>query len=123
MPTSGGHAVLGKKSRYIAVNSSYWDSLFYSFDVDLPVEVDDAYWETEDPNMAFRQPPDVPCTVTAFNLFIKLSQIVAFTTRTIVRIFIVPQIVVERTSYSTPRIRLMLLWGVLSEDQSKSFHS
>ncbi|PBK81933.1 hypothetical protein ARMGADRAFT_976134 [Armillaria gallica] len=53
------------------------------FDVDLPVEVDDAYWETEDPNMAFRQPPDVPCTVTAFNLFIKLSQIVAFTTRTI----------------------------------------
>ncbi|KAK0460990.1 fungal-specific transcription factor domain-containing protein [Desarmillaria tabescens] len=53
------------------------------FDVDLPVEVDDEYWEPEDPNMAFRQPPDVPCTITAFNLFIKLSQIVAFTTRTI----------------------------------------
>ncbi|KAK0486088.1 fungal-specific transcription factor domain-containing protein [Armillaria novae-zelandiae] len=53
------------------------------FDVDLPVEVDDAYWESEDPNMAFRQPPDVPCTITAFNLFIKLTQITAFTTRTI----------------------------------------
>ncbi|KAG7440028.1 uncharacterized protein BT62DRAFT_911669 [Guyanagaster necrorhizus] len=53
------------------------------FDVDLPVEVDDAYWEPEDPSMAFQQPQDVPCTITAFNLFIKLSQIVAFTTRTI----------------------------------------
>ncbi|KAF8161144.1 fungal-specific transcription factor domain-containing protein [Crassisporium funariophilum] len=51
------------------------------FDVDLPLEVDDEYWENgEEP---FKQPPGVPSSVTAFNQFIKLTQIMAFTTRTL----------------------------------------
>ncbi|KAF9465075.1 fungal-specific transcription factor domain-containing protein [Collybia nuda] len=52
------------------------------FDIDLPLEVDDEYWESEDPCEAFRQPPEIPAKVGAFNLFIKLSQIVAFALKT-----------------------------------------
>lgn len=55
-----------------------------SFDIDLPLEVDDEYWETEDPSVAFQQPPGLPSKVGAFILFIKLSQIVAFALKTVV---------------------------------------
>jgi len=51
-----------------------------SFDLDLCLEVDDEFWETDPP---FRQPPGVPCRVTFFNLWLRLSEIVTFTVRTI----------------------------------------
>ena len=60
------------------------DSLCCSFDLELPLEVDDEYWIDEDPQLAFRQPPGKPSIVAAFNRFIKLSQMMAFTIRTIV---------------------------------------
>ncbi|KAJ6593970.1 fungal-specific transcription factor domain-containing protein [Mycena capillaripes] len=50
------------------------------FDLDLCLEVDDEYWESEPP---FRQPSGVPCRFTYFNLWLRLSQIVTFTVRTI----------------------------------------
>ncbi|KIM40075.1 hypothetical protein M413DRAFT_73918 [Hebeloma cylindrosporum] len=50
------------------------------FDLELPLEVDDDYWEAGDP---FKQPPDLPSLITAFNQFIKLTQIMAFTLRTL----------------------------------------
>ncbi|THU95658.1 hypothetical protein K435DRAFT_966309 [Dendrothele bispora CBS 962.96] len=53
------------------------------FDLELPLEVDDEYWETEDPSAAFKQPEGVPCKITAFNLWIKLTQIIAFALRTL----------------------------------------
>ncbi|EIN11920.1 hypothetical protein PUNSTDRAFT_142130 [Punctularia strigosozonata HHB-11173 SS5] len=53
------------------------------FDLDMPLEVDDEYWEHENPDKAFKQPPGKPCTVTAFVLFIKITQIQAFALRTI----------------------------------------
>ncbi|KAF8910393.1 fungal-specific transcription factor domain-containing protein [Mucidula mucida] len=53
------------------------------YDIDLPLEVDDEYWEAEEPSRAFRQPPGVPSRITAFNLWLKLTQIVAFTMRTV----------------------------------------
>ncbi|OCH92284.1 hypothetical protein OBBRIDRAFT_791396 [Obba rivulosa] len=46
-------------------------------DLDLPVEVDDEYWENEDPELAFRQPPDKPSKISFFVSWIKLSQIIA----------------------------------------------
>ena len=52
--------------------------------MDLPLAVDDEYWETEDPALAFRQPPGKPDLVTAFNLWVRLTQICAFAIRTIV---------------------------------------
>ncbi|RDB25367.1 Activator of stress genes 1 [Hypsizygus marmoreus] len=53
------------------------------FDVDLPLEVDDEYWETEDPALAFKQPAGIPAKVCVFNQFIKLSQIMAFAMKTL----------------------------------------
>jgi hypothetical protein len=55
-----------------------------SIDVDLPLEVDDEYWETEDPASAFQQPKDIPASVTALNLWIRLTQIIAYALRTLV---------------------------------------
>lgn len=53
------------------------------FDLDLPLEVDDEYWEHPDPAKAFQQPPGVPCSISFFNSFLKLNQILAFALRTI----------------------------------------
>ncbi|KAF8844397.1 hypothetical protein BDN67DRAFT_1008235 [Paxillus ammoniavirescens] len=53
------------------------------FDVDLPLEVDDEYWETEDAEKAFQQPPDKPSKIAAFNSYLKLTKIAAYALRTI----------------------------------------
>ncbi|GLB37480.1 putative fungal specific transcription factor [Lyophyllum shimeji] len=53
------------------------------FDVDLPLEVDDEYWEAEDPAMSFRQPEGVPAKICLFNQVIKLSQVMAFALKTV----------------------------------------
>lgn len=55
-----------------------------SFDLDMFTEVDDEYWQPEDPAQAFRQPAGVPSRIEAFTLWVKLTQIVAFVLRTIV---------------------------------------
>jgi hypothetical protein len=55
-----------------------------SFDLDLPVEVDDEYWENDDAALAFQQPPEKPALVASFNSFIRLSQIMAFALITLV---------------------------------------
>lgn len=51
------------------------------YDLDLPTEADDEFWEAEQPDQCFRQPAHVPAQVTAFNLWIKLTQVIAFTIR------------------------------------------
>lgn len=57
-----------------------------SFDLDPPLEVDDEYWETPNPEDAFIQPPDRPSTVAYFNALIRLDRILSFGLRTIVSI-------------------------------------
>ncbi|TFK54441.1 hypothetical protein OE88DRAFT_1625135 [Heliocybe sulcata] len=51
-------------------------------DVDLPLEVDDEYWELPDPDLSFRQPAGKPSLVTAFNSWLRLTQLTAFAART-----------------------------------------
>lgn len=58
---------------------------FISFDADLPLEVDDEYWENEDPELAFRQPEGKPSRVTAYNLWLRLTDIIDLVLRTFVR--------------------------------------
>ncbi|KAF9236278.1 fungal-specific transcription factor domain-containing protein [Melanogaster broomeanus] len=53
------------------------------FDLDLPVECDDEYWEHPDPDQTFKQPPEKPSTVSFFICFLKLNHILAFALRTI----------------------------------------
>jgi hypothetical protein len=58
---------------------------FVSFDLDLPVECDDEYWEHPDPQQAFKQPTTKPSVIAYFNCYLKLNQVLAFSLRTIVR--------------------------------------
>jgi hypothetical protein len=55
-----------------------------SFDVDMPIECDDEYWENPEPEKAFQQPAGKPSKVSFFISLIKLNQILAFALRTIV---------------------------------------
>jgi hypothetical protein len=55
-----------------------------SFNAEYPLEVDDEFWENDDPQLAFLQPPDKPSTVVAFNLWLRLTDIVAFTMHSLV---------------------------------------
>ncbi|EGN92361.1 hypothetical protein SERLA73DRAFT_99356 [Serpula lacrymans var. lacrymans S7.3] len=52
-------------------------------DLELPIECDDEYWETSDPEKAFKQPSDKPSAVSYFVNLLKLHQILAFALRTI----------------------------------------
>ncbi|KAF7345328.1 Zn(2)-C6 fungal-type domain-containing protein [Mycena sanguinolenta] len=47
------------------------------FDVQMPTECDDEYWEHEDPAQAFRQPLETPSQVAFFNSYLRLSNILA----------------------------------------------
>lgn len=53
------------------------------FDLDLPTECDDEYWNHPDPNLAWKQPSGKASIVTFFNCFLRLNQILAFALRTI----------------------------------------
>nr|VWO95032.1 Zn(2)-C6 fungal-type domain-containing protein [Ganoderma boninense] len=52
-------------------------------DLDLPLEVDDEFWENEDPELVFRQPDGKPALVSCFVHWIKLSHIVAYALKTL----------------------------------------
>ncbi|KAG7086785.1 hypothetical protein E1B28_002713 [Marasmius oreades] len=53
------------------------------FDVDLPIECDDEYWEIDDPQKAFVQPEGKPSVLSFFVTFLKLLDIVGFAQRTL----------------------------------------
>jgi hypothetical protein len=50
---------------------------FGSCNVEYPLEVDDDFWENDDPQLAFVQPSDKPSTVIAFNLWLRLTDFAA----------------------------------------------
>jgi len=56
-----------------------------SFDLDLPIECDDEYWESSDPELAFVQPPGRPSDLVYWTTFLKLLDICSLAQRTIVR--------------------------------------
>ncbi|KAF9529173.1 fungal-specific transcription factor domain-containing protein [Crepidotus variabilis] len=53
------------------------------FDVEFPAECDDEYWETDSPNAAFKQPPGTPSRMSYMIAQIRLTEILAFTLRTL----------------------------------------
>ncbi|KDR75218.1 hypothetical protein GALMADRAFT_249193 [Galerina marginata CBS 339.88] len=53
------------------------------FDLEYPIECDDEYWETEDPELAFKQPSGKPCKISGFVRVLKLCEILAFGLRTL----------------------------------------
>src|SRR5258705_13435625 len=74
-----------RKSMYLHSNFSPRPvSWIPSFDLDLPKDCNDEYWDNEDPTKRFQQPEGVPSRLTAFILLIKLMRILSVTLRTIV---------------------------------------
>ncbi|KAK1220725.1 Gypsy retrotransposon integrase-like protein 1 [Marasmius sp. AFHP31] len=53
------------------------------YDLDLPIECDDEYWEHPDPEQAWHQPHGKPSTVSFFVSLLKLVKILALALRTI----------------------------------------
>ena len=79
--------------------------LYASFDVDMPTEIDDEYWENEqDPEQAFKQPPGKPSLLSYFVCFIKLNQILAIALRTIV----------SHVPFSVPGFGALMAWHGIS---------
>ncbi|EIW84598.1 hypothetical protein CONPUDRAFT_142812 [Coniophora puteana RWD-64-598 SS2] len=53
------------------------------YDLDFPVVCDDEYWEHQDPEQSFKQPPGKPSYVAYFVSALELGQVLAFALRTI----------------------------------------
>ncbi|KAF9463753.1 fungal-specific transcription factor domain-containing protein [Collybia nuda] len=53
------------------------------FDLDMPIECDDVYWEHRDPQQCFKQQSKRPSVITYFCLYIRLSQILATVLRSV----------------------------------------
>ena len=54
-----------------------------SFDVELPVDCDDEFWETGDPATNFKQPNGRPSRMAAMIQHIQLAHIISFALRTL----------------------------------------
>lgn len=80
--------------------------------MDLPSSCDDEYLEHPDPEKAFKQPPGIPSKMDYFISVIRLSQILAFSQRTLVRDpnpdLAVPVLSAQLLQYSTRKSRLIL---------------
>ncbi|KAF5339474.1 hypothetical protein D9758_015322 [Tetrapyrgos nigripes] len=53
------------------------------FDIDLPVQCDDEYWEHPDPELAFKQPPGRPSKLVYLITFLRLLDILNIAQKTI----------------------------------------
>jgi hypothetical protein len=76
-----GRRVSSRTNRYTCA-----DPTTSSFDLDLPADCDDEYWENDDPTLAFKQPPRKPSKIGFLISLIKLTQIHASSLRTIVSV-------------------------------------
>ncbi|KAJ7598633.1 fungal-specific transcription factor domain-containing protein [Mycena floridula] len=45
------------------------------FDIGMPIDCDDEYWENPDPNLAFKQPPDKPSKISSFICYIRIADL------------------------------------------------
>ncbi|KAF9820301.1 hypothetical protein IEO21_01515 [Rhodonia placenta] len=73
--------VYGRKP---TVEEELWKrTIWHLIAIDRLGKVDDEYWENEDEQLAFQQPPGKPAVVSAFVCWAKLSRIAAFALRTL----------------------------------------
>ncbi|KAF8895175.1 fungal-specific transcription factor domain-containing protein [Infundibulicybe gibba] len=54
---------------------------FEDFDLDMPIECDDEYWENPDPELCFKQPAGKPSYITGLVKYIQLMEILAYVLR------------------------------------------
>lgn len=81
-----------RKSKKFSISLDYFQGLSFtnfSFDLELPLEVDDEYWTPSDPSQpVFKQPAGKPSMISGFISMLKLTQIMAHALRTIVDIYL-----------------------------------
>ncbi|KAG7098332.1 hypothetical protein E1B28_000293 [Marasmius oreades] len=53
------------------------------FDAELPIECDDEYWETADPELAFKQPSDKASYISSFVALVRLTEILSFSVKSL----------------------------------------
>ena len=82
-----GRVAFTMKSRSLLalLTGFYPNAVLCSFDLDPMTEVDDEYWENEDPELAFKQPEGKPSKIAFANCLVSLQKILAYASRTIVR--------------------------------------
>ena len=56
----------------------------YSYDVELPIDCDDEFWDHPDSTLNFKQPPGKPSTMTFFHCYLHLHDILATAMRALV---------------------------------------
>lgn len=61
--------------------------IVYRIDLDLPVAVDDEYWDPNTPSDTWKQPSGKPAMAEYFRALLKLLEILTFALRTLVRLF------------------------------------
>ncbi|KAF9265364.1 hypothetical protein L218DRAFT_169470 [Marasmius fiardii PR-910] len=59
------------------------------FDVELPIECDDEYWEIVDSELVFKQPLDKPSYISSFVALVKLCEILVIAVR---KLFTIPKL-------------------------------
>ncbi|KAJ4475021.1 fungal-specific transcription factor domain-containing protein [Lentinula aciculospora] len=83
---------LWKRAYWALINLDSFTSVFLGrpkatdpaeYDLDLPIECDDEFWEHPDPKQAFKQPPGRPSLMTFWTTFLKLIEILAFAQKNI----------------------------------------
>lgn len=87
--TWGARAPRSTRSKFSTAAACwlYRGSFPRSFDLELPIECDDEYWENdEDPTRAFTQPAGKPSRIAAFNHYIRLNNLLAFSLKMLVRV-------------------------------------
>jgi len=67
-------------------------SYYCSFDLDFPLLIDDSCWDLTDPDHKYplkssKSKIEGPCDLELFILLLKLTQIMAYVLRTLVRLF------------------------------------
>jgi hypothetical protein len=58
--------------------------IFSSYDVELPVDCDDEFWDHPDPTLNFKQPSGKPSTTSFFHFYLRLHDILAAAMRALV---------------------------------------
>ena len=72
---------------------------YFSFDLELPIDCDDEYWDHPDPKQRFKQPENKPSLISAFILFIKLNRILSYCLRTIVTLSFISRQLTQLLTY------------------------
>jgi hypothetical protein len=81
-----------------------------SFNAEYPLEVDDDFWENDNPQLAFVQPSDKPSTVITFNLWLRLTDFAASTLQSVVSSLFYVSSCTHSITGGYPRARWLFFW-------------